>query len=298
MMNRWSFFLRIIQNTQKITPRLLLQAKFTKGILTAGLSSSLALSLFSSAEQPKVASDKPKNFDIVVREADALYDSYLIDNAYNILKKFASSDCSELLWRLARVICEKAKLSKDNLEKSTLMREAFAVVEKAIEKESKEGCFGAHKWYAILLNYIGELDGNKARIQNSYEVRKHLERALEICSSDATTWHILGVWHFSFADLGYATRLVAKTIFAEPPTSTYENALQHFLKAEEISPRFYSTNTYYIGETLEKMGNKTEAMKYFKDAFKMPVVTADDSSIHQKAYEKLRKAGVKDSELI
>ncbi|ETN72592.1 hypothetical protein NECAME_13822 [Necator americanus] len=268
----------------------LLQAKFTKGILTAGLSSSLALSLFSSAEQPKAASDKPKNFDIVVREADALYDSYLIDNAYNILKKFASSDCSELLWRLARVICEKAKLSKDNLEKSTLMREAFAVVEKAIEKESKEGCFGAHKWYAILLNYIGELDGNKARIQNSYEVT--------VISLGSLCLISFGVWHFSFADLGYATRLVAKTIFAEPPTSTYENALQHFLKAEEISPRFYSTNTYYIGETLEKMGNKTEAMKYFKDAFKMPVVTADDSSIHQKAYEKLRKAGVKDSELI
>ncbi|KAK6047882.1 hypothetical protein COOONC_14613 [Cooperia oncophora] len=150
----------------------------TKRIVGAGLSSSFALSFFSSASQPKVDVDesKPKNFDIIVREADALYDSYLIDNAYSILKR-----------------------------------------------------------YAILLDYIGEIEGNKSRLLKSYEVKEHLERALQICSSDATTWHILGVWHFSFADMGYATRLVAKAVFATPPSSTYEQALHYFLKAEEIS---------------------------------------------------------------
>ncbi|EPB78734.1 hypothetical protein ANCCEY_02124 [Ancylostoma ceylanicum] len=299
-MYKWPIFFRIARDTLKLTPRLQQYGKFTRRVLATGLSSSLALSLFSSAPQPEQAADtsRPKNFDIIVRETDALYDSYLIDNAYNILKKFAGSDCSELLWRLARVVCEKAKLSKDESERKRLMYEAYALVQKAIEKEPKEGCFGAHKWYAILLDYIGEIEGNKSRIQKSYEVKEHLERALQICSSDATTWHILGIWHFSFADMGYATRLVAKAIFGTPPTSTYENALHYFLKAEEISPRFYSTNTYYIGETYEKMGNREEAMKYYKDAFRMSVVTADDRIIHQKAHEKLRKAGVKDSELL
>ncbi|KHJ80056.1 hypothetical protein OESDEN_16158 [Oesophagostomum dentatum] len=98
--------------------------------------------------------------------------------------------------------------------------------------------------------------------------------------------------------MGYATRLIAKAIFATPPTSTYENALHYFLKAEEMSPGFYSTNTYFIGEVYEKMGNKDEAVKYYKQAFKMPVVTADDRAIHQKAHVKLRTFGVKDSELI
>ncbi|KAL6732851.1 hypothetical protein Aduo_003566 [Ancylostoma duodenale] len=300
-MYRWPIFLRIARDTLKLTPRLQQYGKFTRRVLATGLSSSLALSLFSSSPQPEQASadpSRPKNFDIIVRETDALYDSYLIDNAYNILKKFGSSDCSELLWRLARVVCEKAKLSKDETERKSLMYEAYALVQKAVEKEPKDGCFGAHKWYAILLDYIGEIEGNKSRIQKSYEVKEHLERALQICSSDATTWHILGIWHFSFADMGYATRLVAKAIFGTPPTSTYEHALHYFLKAEEISPRFYSTNTYYIGETYEKMGNRDEAKKYYKDAFRMSVVTADDRVIHQKAHEKLRKAGVKDSELL
>ncbi|KAJ1358919.1 hypothetical protein KIN20_017487 [Parelaphostrongylus tenuis] len=98
--------------------------------------------------------------------------------------------------------------------------------------------------------------------------------------------------------MGYAARLLAKTIFATPPSSTYEKALGYFLKAEEISPGFYSTNTYYIGEVYEKIGNKDLAIKYYKDAFKMAVVTADDHSIHTKAHAKLRKAGIKDAELV
>lgn len=290
--------LRVAREALKISSRWKQLTPVTKRVVTAGVSSSLAVSLFSTSFQPEVDSSKPKNFDLIIREADALYDSYLIDNAYSILRRWGSSDCSELLWRLARVLCEKAKLSKVKSEKEALMYEAFAVVQKAIEKEPKDGCFGAHKWYAILLDYIGEIEGNKSRIQKSYEVKEHLERALQICSSDATTWHILGIWHFSFADMSYATRLIAKAIFGTPPSSTYDQALHYFLKAEEISPGFYSTNMYYIGEVYEKQGNRDEAMKYYKDAFKMPVVTADDQVVHEKAHEKLRRAGFKDSQLL
>ncbi|XGW21910.1 hypothetical protein V3C99_004682, partial [Haemonchus contortus] len=297
-MRRSHSIFRIVREALKISCQLRYVGPAPRRILTAGFTSSLALSFFSSSSHPQVDESKPANFDIIVREADALYDSYLIDNAYSILKRWGSSDCSELLWRLARVLCEKAKLSKNKEDRERLMYEAFAVVQKALDKEPKDGCFGAHKWYAILLDYIGEIEGTKSRLQKSYEVKEHLERALQICSNDATTWHILGIWHLSFADMGYATRLAANAFFATPPSSTYEQALQHFLKAEEISPRFYSTNTYYIGEVYEKMGNKDEAIKYYKEAFRMPVVSADDRSVHQKAHEKLRKAGVKDSQLL
>ncbi|CAB3408628.1 unnamed protein product [Caenorhabditis bovis] len=268
-------------------------------VAAGGVGTSLGLSFFASKpEDEKIEKCRPKNFDIVVRETDQLYDNYLIDNAYNILRKFGSSDCSELLWRLARVVCEKAKLTKDSNERKQLMYEAFEIVKKALAHEPKEGCFGAHKWYAILLDYIGEIEGNKSRIEKSFEVKEHLEKALTIFESDPTTWHILGVWHFSFADMGYATRMVAKAIFATPPTSTYDQALHYFTKAEQISPGFYSTNTFYIGEVYERLGDKQKAIQYYKEAFKMAVVTSDDAQIHKKAHEKLRRYGIKDSELL
>lgn len=96
--------------------------------------------------------------------------------------------------------------------------------------------------------------------------------------------------------MGYATRMVAKAIFGTPPTSTYEQALHCFLRAEEIEvilyyffynsfalqPGFYSTNTYYIGEVYERLGKGTEALQEYKASFRAPVITADDKTIHFK----------------
>lgn len=50
------------------------------------------------------------------------------------------------------------------------------------------------------MNYVAEMEGTKAQIQKSPEVKMHLERALEINSMDATTWHILGILFKSFSD--------------------------------------------------------------------------------------------------
>ncbi|CAD6190933.1 unnamed protein product [Caenorhabditis auriculariae] len=280
------------------------QKKSVRRVAAGGAGTSFCFSLFSSGQkqptetQSKETAQKIKNYDIVLRDTDELYDNYLIDNAYNILKKFGSSDNSELLWRLARVLCEKSKLSKDVAEKKQYMLEAFAVVQKALVHEPESGCFGAHKWYAIILDYVGELQGSKSRIEKSHEVKEHLEKALKIYYDDPTTWHILGLWHFAFADMGYATRLVAKTIFATPPSSTYDQALHYFMRAEEISPGFYSTNTFYIAEVYDRLGKKEDAVEYYKKAFKMSVLTADDAAIHKKAHDNLRRNGVKDSELV
>ena len=84
---------------------------------------------------------------------------------------------------------------------------------------------------------------------------------------DATTWHILGVWHFTFADLPTYSRLAAKAIYGSPPSSTYEEALRHFEKAEAIHPNFYSANLLYMGQVYERMGKKNEAIEYIKKAF-------------------------------
>lgn len=50
--------------------------------------------------------------------------------------------------------------------------------------------------YAIILDYVGEQEGTKSRLLKSHEVKQHLEKALEINSLDATTWHILGINYF------------------------------------------------------------------------------------------------------
>lgn len=264
-------------------------------LLASGGTTGLAVSFFG---KPKEKPTDVSNLLLIIRESDALYDNYMIENAYNILRKHSKGTCPELLWRLARVLCEKGKLSKDKNERKRLIYEAFETAKRALDYEDEDGCFGAHKWYAIILNYVGEYESTKDRIRNSYEVRRHLEKALEINPNDATTWHILGVWHFTFADMPSYTRLIAKTIFDTPPSSSYEEALKYFEKAEYISPNFYSTNTWYMAEVNDRLGQKDVALNLYQKAFKMPVISADDGEIHKKAHEKLKKLGVKDAELV
>lgn len=219
----------------------------------------LGLSLFGSNEKI-IASTEP-NLEMVMREADAFYDNYMIDNCWGILRRFERTKHPELLWRLARVLTEKAKITTNKEEKQTLLMEALEYAQKAIENEPPIGSFGAHKWYAIIINYVGELEGTKSQIKKSYDMKIHLERALEINSMDATTWHILGVWHFTFADMPTYQRYAAKAIFGTPPSSTYEEALRHFERAEAIQPGFYKSNNFYLGEVYDRLGQKDKALE-------------------------------------
>uniref|UniRef100_A0A7E4W068 Regulator of microtubule dynamics protein 1 n=1 Tax=Panagrellus redivivus TaxID=6233 RepID=A0A7E4W068_PANRE len=264
-----------------------------------GATTTFALSFFGGgASDKKDIKTGGTNIEAVIREADVLYNNYMIDNVWGVLRRFERTNEPELLWRLARVLAEKAKLTKDKNEKKTLFLEALEYAQKALSNEPVSGCFGAHKWYAIIINYVGELEGTSAHIKRSYEMKQHLERALEIDPLDATTWHILGVWHYTFADMPTYQRYAAKAIFGTPPSSTYEEALRHFERAETLQPGFYKANAYSLGEVLEKLGRKAEALEFYKKAFTGPIISVDDRESHEKALAKLKKSGIDEKTLI
>ncbi|KAL3998249.1 hypothetical protein ACH3XW_14285 [Acanthocheilonema viteae] len=239
-------------------------------------------------------SEEASKLERFKREADTLYSVYLIENAYNVLRRFSSSNDPQMLWRLARVLCEKAKMSKDKDDRKRFMYDALKMAEKALANEGEESCWEAHKWYAIVLSYVSEYEGTREQIRQSLEIRKHLEKALDVNSTDATTWHALGVWYFTYADLSSWKAAIVKALFGSVPLATYDDALRCFQKAEFIKPNFDSSNLWYLAEVKTRLGQKEEAFELYKSAFKMPVITMDDGDTHDKAYEKLRKLGVKD----
>lgn len=126
-------------------------------------------------------------------------------------------------------------------------------------------------------------------MQRAPIVKKHLERALELNPSDATTWHILGIWCFTFADLPWYQRKIASALFASPPESDYQSALANFLKAEAVSPNFYSTNLLMLGKTYLRLNDKNLAREYLVKARNYVVMTKDDQDAHDEA-EKLLKS--------
>uniref|UniRef100_A0A914UU19 Regulator of microtubule dynamics protein 1 n=1 Tax=Plectus sambesii TaxID=2011161 RepID=A0A914UU19_9BILA len=289
-LRHFSFFVQRGQLQQQIRRFLPYIARHRRLVVGGTGGSAFAASMWGSRNED-AAKDSEKDIAEIIKRADVFYEQYLIDNVYAGLIRYEDSNNSELLWRLARATCEKAKLTQDKAKKKELIFKAFEVIEKAIANEPPEGSFGAHKWYAILLDYVGEYEGTKSRIRRSYDVRKHLERALEINQKDPTTWHILGVWHFAFADLPTYQRYIASAIFDTPPTSTYDDALYYFEKAETIQPDFYSKNLWYMAEVMQRKGELDKALIMYKRAFSLPIVSIDDKEVHEKCFKMLQKLG-------
>lgn len=55
----------------------------------------------------------------------------------------------DIQWRIARVLTEKALLSKKPEEKKHLLHEAKEHVKKALAVEPAKGSSGAHKWFVF-----------------------------------------------------------------------------------------------------------------------------------------------------
>jgi tetratricopeptide (TPR) repeat protein len=158
--------------------------------------------------------------------------------------------------------------------------------------------------YAILLDYIGEYEGTKARIEKAYIVREHMELAIKLDPLDATSRHIFGasskhargctrtgLWQYIFADMPTYQRRIAAWIYTTPPTATYEEALESFLAAEHTQPNFYSKNLLYIGRCMIKLGQMNKGVEYLRRAYAAPVVSADDMETKINSEKELKLLG-------
>eukprot|EP01134_Creolimax_fragrantissima_P001986 CFRG1986T1 len=213
-----------------------------------------------------------------IDEAEALYSKGTGDKkkVYEFLQKLMETtpNDAETLWRFARACHDMATETTDKEAKKTFVYSGHDAAKKALEIDPNN--FACHKWFAITLSSIGDYEGTKSTINNAFTVREHFEKALALKSDDATTSHLLGLWHFTIADMPWYTRKVAATLFASPPESTYEAAKECFEAAEAAEPGFYLKNALMLGKSFDKMGDKASAKLWYEKAKSMPVGNSDD----------------------
>uniref|UniRef100_A0A7S1EBK5 Regulator of microtubule dynamics protein 1 n=1 Tax=Hemiselmis andersenii TaxID=464988 RepID=A0A7S1EBK5_HEMAN len=223
-------------------------------------------------------------------ECDELYTKGEYEKLKESLEKRGSADV-EVLWRLARAMHGVADKSgpRDQKEQERLVEEALAVSERALEAGGD--CSAAHKWYGILLNRLGDFKGTKAQIQNSFVVRDHWVRAVELDPADATSRSLLGEWCMAVAGLSFVTRQVAAAVFASPPTATYGEALSHFEEAEKTSPGFWLKNRLNIAKCALRVGDKAKAKERLEEVVAATARSSEDEDVVKEAREALKKMG-------
>ncbi|KAI5938900.1 regulator of microtubule dynamics protein 1 isoform X1 [Manis javanica] len=222
----------------------------------------------------------------ILEQADYLYESGETEKLYQLLTQYKESEDAELLWRLARASRDIAQLSgTSEEEKKLLVSEALEYAKRALEKN--ESSFAAHKWYAICISDVGDYEGIKDKIANAYIIKEHFEKAIELNPKDATSIHLMGIWCYTFAEMPWYQRRIAKMLFATPPSSTYEEALGYFHRAEQVDPNFYSKNLLLLGKTYLKLHNKKLAAFWLMKAKDYPVRTEEDKQIQTEAAQLL-----------
>lgn len=192
-------------------------------------------------------------------EADKLFDDGKYDELFESLKKQPNWESdSQVLWRLARCefqLAKKVELSKKD-EHSRLLNTAYEHVKKSLELDDKNGL--AHKWAAILLDAVSTLQGTKERVLQVLNVRQHMEKAVEYAPTDATSYYLLGEWHFSCYQVSWWERKLASIAFGKLPDADMEVALKMFEKAEEVEKDFYSKNKLMLAKTLLELKRDKE----------------------------------------
>ncbi|XP_046498465.1 regulator of microtubule dynamics protein 1 isoform X4 [Equus quagga] len=179
----------------------------------------------------------------ILEQADYLYESGETEKLYQLLTQYKESEDAELLWRLARASRDIAQLSgTSEEEKKLLVYEALEYAKRALEKN--ESSFAAHK------------------------------KAIELNPKDATSIHLMGIWCYTFAEMPWYQRRIAKVLFAAPPSSTYEEALGYFHRAEQ-------------GKTYLKLHNKKLAAFWLMKAKDHPAHTEEDKQVQTEAAQLL-----------
>lgn len=79
----------------------------------------------------------------------------------------------------------------------------------------------------------------------------------------------------------------ASTIFASPPTSSYEEALKYFEEAQKIEPQFIR-NAISIGDCYANLKKQDEAQKWYKTAAAIPPRTDAEKVFIEEAKKKMK----------
>ncbi len=187
-----------------------------------------------------------------------------------------------MLWRHARSCYHAATapgVSSD--KKQTLLAEALKHIKSANQYDSSNS--DARRWYGTILQEHSAFQGFKQQIADAFEVEAQWKAAIAINPDDATAHHLLGRWCFTVANMAWYQRSIASTLFAEPPSSTFEEARDYFAGAERIAPDFWKMNQFKLAECELQLGNTAEGVRWLEKALRLPVRTAEDREVQGKA---------------
>ncbi|XP_003738987.1 regulator of microtubule dynamics protein 1 [Galendromus occidentalis] len=197
-----------------------------------------------------------------IRKCDTLYEAGDYDEAYAEIMKAQDDPSPEVRWRIVRMTFKVAEKTGEAAAKTKAINEGIVALEENLKLAPN--CPNTHKWIAILLASKDQHDSLKHKIEEAFIIREHLEKALHYNPKDGYAHYVLGRWCFQVASVGWIQRKAAAALFASPPESSYEQALEHFMRAETLNPDIFNACFLMAAKCFLQKGDKDKAGEYLK----------------------------------
>jgi len=221
----------------------------------------------------------------LVKQAEELHAASNFQGVFDLLRpQQETSKDIEVLWRLARAYYDLSDQSTDTTFQKKQLESGLELTERLVKDYADH--WASHKWHAIMLATIGDLLSTKERIANSFKIRDHALKSLEIKTGDSTVLHLMGRWCMGVASIGWIERKVASALFGTPPSSSYEEALEFFVKASEIENTI--RNSICAGDCCVQLKKRKEAHTWYQTAADLPAPTPKDQLLHDEAVKKAK----------
>jgi tetratricopeptide (TPR) repeat protein len=257
-------------------------------LLTAGGSLNQAIEDSSGQEmvdndQEMAESDQEIEGNTVVFEKiDDLLNQGENQQAWEILQRLPENgpDSAERLWRRARVQYEMGQVAEKKSVKRYKSAEKYARAAIKNDPNNSE----SYKWLAIAIGAQSKYSGTKEQVRQSGEIKKYIEKAIELNPDDDISYLVLSRWHYKVSALGGVARTFAKVIYGGVPKASLKKAEELLLQAIEIHDRI--AHRYNLAKVYKRMDRQEEAMEQLRLTLLLPVTFPEEVSDKEKAKRK------------
>lgn len=119
------------------------------------------------------------------------------------------------------------------------------------------------------MNEAKGLEGLEYRIKSYPIIKKHLLKSAQLNPNDFCVYYMLGKMTYELCNMSRFQRFIARHLYAEPSQASFREAYEYLQRAEELQPRCFVPNLFYLGSVCIKMKMYYRAQYYLTMAMNL-----------------------------
>jgi tetratricopeptide (TPR) repeat protein len=199
----------------------------------------------------------------------------------------SASPNANLFWRLTRLHIAMGDVS-EGTERESHYERALEYARRctALDSMNSEG----YAWYAAALGSAAMDVGARRKIEVAKEIKRSLERAIQLNPNNDIAWSILGTFYRSLGGISWIERQLATLLLGRIPDGGYEESEDAFRRAILIAPGIVR-HRYELALLYDETDRPAEAAEQYRQCTLLPQQMASDRSRREKSIKWLEEQG-------